>query len=104
MLPAILVLLIILWLLGYVNLPFIPFLNITLFNINGQAITFLNLIIFFLIASLLELLPPPLNIIAGIILVLWVLSILGIIAIGGLSQILVLAVIVGLIVAVLGLV
>lgn len=104
MLVGILIALVVLWLLGFVNLPFIPFLNIALFDINNHPITLLNVIIFLLIASLLELLPSPLNIIAGVILVLWVLSILGIIAIGGLSQILVLAVIIGLVIAVLGIV
>ncbi len=102
MLQVVLVLLIILWLLGYLNLPFLPFLNIELFNINSHPITLLNVIVFLVIASLLELLPYPLNIIAGVVLILWVLSILGIIAIGGLSQILVLAVIIGLVLVVLG--
>ncbi len=104
MLGAVLVVIIILWLLGFVNLPFIPFLYTTLFSINGHPITLINLIMFFAIASLIELLPTPFNIIAGIILLLWVLSILGILAIGGLglSNILVLAVIIGLVLMVLG--
>jgi hypothetical protein len=96
MLFALLVVLILLWTLGFLpvgaNIP-----NITLFAINGHEITLLNIIVFAVIAWIVGLLPSPFRLIATILLVLWVLSVLGIFAIGGLSQWLVLTIIVGLV-------
>lgn len=103
MLSALIVLLVILWFLGYVQLPGDLFPNIILFSINGQSITLWSLLIFFLILWAIGILPSPLRQIVFVIFILWVLSTLGILAIAGLSSILVIAVIVGLIVSLLGL-
>lgn len=104
MLTLILVLLILAWFLGYVSIPGIPIPPIVLFNINGHDITVWNLLVFLLILWAINLLPSPLREIAAVILILWILSTLGIIAIAGLASILVIAVIVGLILAVLGII
>lgn len=102
MLIGLLVVLIILWFLGYISIPYIPIPNIVLFTINGQQITLWNLIIFLIVLALVEMLPRPLNWIAGVILIFWLLSTLGILAIPGLASILVIVVIVGLIIHLLG--
>lgn len=97
MLGLLLIVLVILWFLGYIQIPGFSIPNIVLFTINGQPITLLNLLIFIVITALIGILPSPLREIAGVVLILWILSILGIIAIAGFSNILVIVVIVGLV-------
>ena len=98
----VLVLLVILALLGYVQIPYLPFLNAVLFTLNGHAITLLNLLIFFVILWAIGILPRPFREIIGAVFLLWILALLGFIAIAGLSNILVIAVIVGLVIFLLG--
>ncbi|MDO8429302.1 MAG: hypothetical protein Q7S88_01615 [Candidatus Daviesbacteria bacterium] len=104
MLTFILSLLIILWLLGFVQIPGLYIPNIPLFVINNQTVTLWNLLIFILVVTLLGILPSPLREMAGGILILWLLSILGIIAIAGLSHLLILGIILGLILFALGII
>lgn len=101
MLTALLVILIILWFLGYISVgvPGLEFFDVALFTINNQTISLWDLLIFLVIVSLVGILPTPLRQIVGVILILWILSTLGILAIGGLSSILVIAIIIGLIVS-----
>lgn len=103
MLAAILIILVILWVLGYIHITgFIP--DLTLFTINGHGITLWDLLILLVIGWAIGILPSPLRQIAAVLLVLWILATLGILAISGLAQIIVLAVIVGLLLALLGVV
>ena len=103
MLITVLVLLVVLWLLGYIHIPTLTTPDISLFAVNGHVVTLVETLIFFVIVLAVGILPTPLRQIGYAIVVLWVLSTLGIIAIAGLSAILVLAIIVGLIAALLGL-
>ncbi len=100
MLQTILVLLIILWFLGIVQIPGIVLRDITLFTIRGHRVTLWELLIFIIIAWAIEALPSPFRQIAVILVLLWVLSILGVIAIAGLSNLIVLAIIIGIIFAI----
>ncbi|CAN5149614.1 hypothetical protein BH11PAT1_BH11PAT1_0680 [soil metagenome] len=102
MLVTIIVLLLALWFLGYVHLDALPIPDITLFEINAHPITLWNLLIFFVILWAVGILPRPFREIAFVLLVLWLLSLFGIIAFAGLSGWLVIAVIVGLIIALFG--
>lgn len=102
MLGALLLILIILWFLGYVRIEGLSIPDIQLFVINGQAITLWNLLILFVIAALIGILPSPVREIAGVLLILWVLSVLGIIAIVNLSSILIITIIIGVILALIG--
>jgi len=95
MLTVLLVLLIIFWLLG-INIP-----NVILFSLNGHPITLWNILMLIVICWLLGILPSPIREIAGVLLILWILSLLGIIAIAGLSNILVIALIIGLVIFIL---
>jgi hypothetical protein len=104
MIGLIILLLIILWLLGYIHIAGLTVADFPLFAINNHTITLWELLIFFLIVWAVGILPSPLRQIAFVILVLWLLSTLGIFAIAGLSSILVIAIIVGLILSVLGIV
>jgi len=98
MLLFLLIVLAILWFFGYVQISAFAIPDMTLFAINGHSITLWNLLIFLVIAAIVGVLPNPFRAIAGVFLVLWVLAVLGIVAFAGLSSILVIAIIVGLLV------
>lgn len=98
MLGAVLILLIILWILGYIRIPNLNMPNIHLFTINGHNISLYEFLIFLVIIWILGLLPSPFRQIAGVVLILWLLSLIGIISIAGLPNILIISLIVGLLV------
>jgi hypothetical protein len=95
---AILVILFLLWLMGYG--PF-TVLHIILFRFNGLAVTIWDLLIFFVLIWLVGSLPSPFRQIAVVFILIWILSLLGVIAVAGLSSILVIAIIVGVLLYVL---
>lgn len=90
---VVLLILVVLLLLGYAP---IAALNFPLFNFNGQVIDLWDVFIFFVMMYLLSALPRPFREIASVLLVVWLLSIFGIIAIANFSNIVVIALIVGL--------
>jgi hypothetical protein len=96
MLLFLLILLAFLWFFGYIHIAMFAVPDLTLFAINGHPVTLWNLLIFFVIAAIIGVLPNPFRAIAGVFLVLWVLAVLGIFAFAGMSSILVVAIIVGL--------
>lgn len=102
MIGALLLILILLWVFGYVHVSGITIPDLVLFTINGQVITLWNILILLVIAWLIGILPRPFREIASVLLVLWVLSVLGVLAIAGLSNIIIIAVIVGIIVYLVG--
>lgn len=103
MLLTIVVLLIVLWLLGYVQISNVVVPNVPVFEINAHMVTLLELLIFVAIVWAVSILPTPLRQVGFAVVVLWVLATLGIIEVVGLSSILVIAIIVGLIASMLGL-
>jgi hypothetical protein len=97
MLEILLVILVLLFLTGNLNLAGIRIPNLSLFVLNGHPITLINLLIFLIVLWAVGLLPSPFREIAGVLLVLWILSILGILAFAGLSNLLIIAIIVGIV-------
>ena len=99
MLAALIILLVILWFFGYVNVSGINFPDIHLFTINGVDVTLWNVLVLFLVVGAIYILPTPFRQIAGVLLILWVLAVLGVLSLTGigLPSILLLAIIVGLI-------
>jgi hypothetical protein len=99
MLAALIILLAILWFFGYVNISGISFPDIHLFAINGVDVTLWNVLVLFLVVGAIYILPSPFRQIAGVLLILWILAVLGILSIAGLGlpSILLLAIIVGLV-------
>jgi hypothetical protein len=99
MLAALIILLVILWFFGYVNISGVSFPDIHLFTINGVDVTLWNLLVLFLVAGAIYILPSPFRQIAGVLLILWVLAVLGVLSIAGLGlpSILLMAIIIGLI-------
>lgn len=100
MLVAIVIILTILWLLGYAPLSGISIPNIGLFSINNHLITLWEVLILFVISWAIGILPRPFQAIASVLLLLWVLSVLGIFAFTGLPNIIVLVIIVAIILSI----
>src|SRR3989338_2886626 len=100
MIVTIIIILIILWFLGYAPITGISIPNIVLFTINNHAVTLWEVLILGVIGWAIGILPRPFQAIASVLLVLWVLSVLGIFAIAGLSNIIVIVIIIALVVSV----
>lgn len=101
MLEVLLIVLVILWLTGNLSIPGIVIPNFHLFTVNGHPISLWNLITFVIIVWVLGLLPHPFKEIAAVLLVLWVLSLFGFIAIAGLTNLIVIGIIVGIVAAIM---
>jgi hypothetical protein len=102
MVGVIILVLIILWFLGYVRVGNINIPDLALFTLNGNSISLWDILIFAVIVWAIGVLPSPLRQIAMVALLLWVLSTLGILAIAGLSSLIIIAFILGLIFFLLG--
>lgn len=100
MLVGIIIILSILWFLGYAPITGISIPNIVLFTFNNHPVTLWEVLTLAVIGWAIGILPQPFQMVASILLVLWVLSVLGVLAIAGLSNIIVLVIIVGLIVSI----
>lgn len=84
MIQYILALLVILWLVGFIQ---IPILNNILFSIANRPFTLHSLLLFVVLVFTISMLPGIFRTIAAILLIFWLLSILGVFAIGGLAHI-----------------
>jgi hypothetical protein len=100
MVIAIVIILAILWFIGYIPISGISIPNLVLFTINNHPITLWNILILLVVGWAISILPRPFQAVASILLLLWILSVLGIFAIAGLSSIIVLVIIVALIVSI----
>lgn len=93
MIGIILILLIIFWFMGYGPLTA---LKIPLFYFGHFAVNLWDILIFLLIIWLIDALPGPLRSIVAIALAIWLLSVFGIIAVPAFSNLIILAIIIGL--------
>jgi len=98
MLTYLLILLIALWLLGVVRIPAFSLINIPLLYVGRKAIGLYDILVFFLILWLIRILPSPLREIVTLFLILWLLSFFGVFFFGGLTNLIVLLLILGLII------
>ena len=90
------VLLVLLWILGFIQIPGINIPNPNIFVINGHWVSLVDILLVALFIWALEILPTPFKEIAFVLLVLWLLSILGIIALANFSSIIIIALIIAL--------
>lgn len=102
MLKVILILLIVFWFLGYNPLKFITIPDKTLVYFNGMPITLWKILFLLIVVWLIGILPSPFRQIGSIVVLLWALSMLGILVIPALSSILAIVIIIGLIFYILG--
>lgn len=93
MLEIILVLLIVFWFLGYGPLTA---LKIPLFSISHFHVNLWDILIFLLIIWLIDSLPGALRMVVVVALVIWLLGTFGIVAIPMFSNLVIIAIIVGL--------
>lgn len=100
MLVAIVIILVVLWFLGYMPVSGLTLPNPSLFIINNHAVSLWELLILLVVIWAIGVLPRPLQVIASVLLILWVLSVLGIFAIAGLPNIIVLIIIIGLVISI----
>ncbi|OGK62113.1 hypothetical protein A2334_04615 [Candidatus Roizmanbacteria bacterium RIFOXYB2_FULL_38_10] len=101
MIIAIIIILLILWFLGYAPITGLSIPNISLFSINGHMVTLWEVLILLVVGWAIGLLPPPFQAIASVLLLLWILSVLGIFAFfAGLPNIIVIIIIIALIISV----
>ncbi|OGK12919.1 hypothetical protein A3A93_01740 [Candidatus Roizmanbacteria bacterium RIFCSPLOWO2_01_FULL_38_12] len=97
MLGILLIFLLLVVSLGYVKVPYIAIRDIALFELFGKTISLYDLLAFLLILWVIEILPWPFRGLATIILLLWLLSFFGIITIVGFSDILLVALVLGIV-------
>jgi hypothetical protein len=97
---VVLVLLAILWLLGYIKIPHLVVPRTPLFYINGHAINLWEVLIFVVAIWAIGITGSPFKEIFATLLILWVLATLGFITVVNFSNILVIAIIFGLVMAV----
>lgn len=102
MLAVIVLILIALWFLGYVRIGDFNIPDISLFTLNGVDISLWDVLILAVILWAVSVLPSPLRQIVAVGVLIWVLSTLGIIAIAGLSSLIIIAIILGLLFTLLG--
>lgn len=93
MLVAIIIILSILWLLGYAPLSGLSIPNILLFPINNHMVTLWEVLIVLAVGWAISILPRTFQAIATLLLLLWILSVLGIFSIAGLPNIIVIVII-----------
>lgn len=99
------VVLVALWFLGNISIPGLSMLqHIILFNLNGRSVSLWDTIIFCVILWAVNVLPSPMRQIGWLLVVLWLLGLVGIIAIVNFTSVIVWAVIIGLVLAALKLI
>jgi hypothetical protein len=96
---ALIIILLLLYFFGYITIPGIYIPNPVLFTFGSHPVTLATLLIFLAIMWAIEVLPSPLRQIAVVAVLLWLLSTLGFIALAGLSNILVIAILIGLVIS-----
>jgi hypothetical protein len=96
---AIIIVLFILYVFGYISIPGINIPNPILFTYGNHVVTLFNLLIFLVIIWAIDVLPSPLRQIAVVLVLVWLLSTLGFIALAGLSNIVVVAILLGLVIS-----
>ncbi|MGI8419843.1 MAG: hypothetical protein ACR2LN_04320 [Candidatus Levyibacteriota bacterium] len=99
MIAALIIILAILWVLGYIHIGGINLPDPALFTINGQVVSIIDLLILALVVMAISILPSPFREISGVLLILWILAVIGVISIVGigLPAIFLFALIIGLI-------
>lgn len=99
MIIALVIILTVLWLFGYTPISSVIIPNPVVLSINNHPISLFEILILIAISWAIGILPRPLQAVASILLILWILSVLGIFALVG-PNILVLVIIAALIVSI----
>lgn len=95
MVEAILAILILLYVLGFIKIPGVSIPNYHLFTYNGHTITLFEILIACVVIWLITNLPLWLRFIIGFLLILWILATFGIIAVPGLAPVIFIVIVAG---------
>ena len=101
MIITIVIILTILWFLGYAPLQGVSIPNVSLFTINSHMVTLWEVLILLVIGWAIGILPRAFQAIASVLLLLWILSVLGIFTLAGLPNIIVIIIILALILSII---
>lgn len=82
-----LIILLALFLLGFLHIPGINITDFKLFVINSHLITLYDVLIVLVVFGLIALLPKILKLVTGALFIIWILATLGFIVVQGLSTI-----------------
>ena len=96
MIFGLLVILLLLWVLGFLSIPAIP--DLFLFTINGHTISMWNVLTFLVLLLVVIVLPSPFREISLVLFILWILATLGVIGFIGFPSLILIAVIAGIII------
>lgn len=91
----IIIILLILWLLGLLRIPWLPFTDITVFRLGKWNVSLIEIALIVILIWGVEKLPSPFRQILYVLIVLWLLVKLGILAVSGASNLILLAIIFG---------
>jgi hypothetical protein len=94
---ALIAVVVVLWLLGIIQIPWLTLPRIPVFMVFGTTITLTRLLILALIIWLAMSLGSPFRQIVWAFVILWLLSVFGLISIGSMSTLIIIAIVVGLI-------
>jgi hypothetical protein len=86
-----------LWLQGIINIPWLTMPNFPVFSILGYSLTIQRLLIIIIVVWLAMSIGSPFRQMIWVFLILWLLSTLGIITIGGMGLLIVVSIVVGLV-------
>lgn len=89
-----------LWLLGIVNIPWLTMPNFPVFSILGYSLTIQRLLIIIIVVWLAMSIGSPFRQMIWVFFILWLLSTLGIITIGGMGLMIIVSVVVGLVLSI----
>lgn len=93
MVEASIIILIILFVLGYVSIPGVTIPNYQVYTLNHHVITLYEILILIVIFWMLKVLPYYLRVVAGALLLIWIASTLGFIMVKGLPMVIIIALI-----------
>lgn len=89
-----------LWLLGVIKIPWLTMPNFPVFSILGYSLTIQRLLIILIVIWLAMSLGSPFRQMLWVFFILWLLSTLSVISIGGMGVMIVVSIVVGLILSV----
>ena len=93
--------LVVLWLLGIIRIPWLSMPHFPVFSIMGFSVTIERILIFLIVLWLATSMGSPFRQILWAFVILWLLSILGLVVIGNMTMLVVIAVVVGLVLSII---
>lgn len=97
MLEVLILTLFLLWVLGLIRVNGFVLPDAYLFSLNNVEISLWNIITLLILTWVIGILPSPFSEIAAVMLILWLLALLGIFSLTGMPNILMLAILIGLV-------